>query len=195
MKTKIIFIFYLFTLTSVFPQSISNYQIITNLIDQSLFESTDSTDLDKELSLNIYLPQPLEILKPYITQKMIKYGYKLKSVTSENLQLSYSISEIKVEYGETFGNFFGELKTERTIILKGSYTKIKDGYIFEPKAFNISSIDTIGLNEFQNIENTTIPFTRGVPPSISVYTNLLEPIIVVGTLIATVILLFSVRSK
>jgi hypothetical protein len=126
---------------------------------------------------------------------MIKYGYKLKSVTSENLQLSYSISEIKVEYGETFGNFFGELKTERTIILKGSYTKIKDGYIFEPKAFNISNIDTIGLNEFQNIENPTIPFTRGVPPSISVYTNLLEPIIVVGTLIATVILLFSVRSK
>lgn len=179
----------------MFPQSISNYEIITRLIDQSLSEATNSFGADKEVSLNIYLPQPLEILKPYITQKMMTMGYQLKSAASENLQFTYSLSEVKVEYGETFGGFFGELKSERTISLKGTSSIMKNGIILEPNIFDLSTADTIGINEIQNIESQPIPFTQGVPPSISVYSNLLEPIIVVGTLIATVILLFTVRSK
>lgn len=179
----------------MFPQSISNYEIITRLIHQSLSEATNSFGADKEVSLNIYLPQPLEILKPYITQKMMTMGYQLKSAASENLQFTYSLSEVKVEYGETFGGFFGELKSERTISLKGTSSIMKNGIILEPNIFDLSTADTIGINEIQNIESQSIPFTQGVPPSISVYSNLLEPIIVVGTLIATVILLFTVRSK
>jgi hypothetical protein len=194
LKTKII-ILYLLILTSVYPQLNSNYEIITKLIDKSLAESTNSFVTEDEVLLSVFSPQPLEVLKPYIAQKMINMGYLVKSGTSGNLQLTYTILDVKVEYGEAFGSLFGELKTERTITLQGTSSIIKEGTVLEPRAFNLSNSDTVEINNIQSIENQTIPFTKGVPPSLSVYSNLLEPIIVVGTLIATVILLFTVRSK
>jgi len=65
------------------------------------------------------------------------------------------------------------------------------------KSFELNEIkkDTVNLSDLSEIENQNLPFTKGKVPSQPFFTGFWEPIIAVSTLILTVILLFTIRSK
>lgn len=77
----------------------------------------------------------------------------------------------------------------------GSYLIVKSNNMIQPFEYAAAKTDTIKLEEISALENQTLPFTQAKIPAQPLLTSLLEPIIVVGTLIVTVILLFTVRGK
>ncbi|MBM4171948.1 MAG: hypothetical protein FJ214_08790 [Ignavibacteria bacterium] len=181
----------------VFPQPKTNLQIIETLIEKSI-TSIDSlfSKNTQRLYLEYISPPSYLILKSNVLTSLVNNGYELKSESQEGISnVLYSISNVIVKYSESFKTgFFGSLITERTISLEGTVAVEKSNNLL-PSKFTYSYRDTINVDEISNVENDGIEFTKAPVPLPNIFSNLLEPIIVVGTLIVTIFLLFVVRSK
>jgi len=178
-------------------QSQSNLTIIHNLIHKSALKADSLNAHKKVIYLSVNTPYSLEILKPVIINSFTDIGYTLKSSKSEaDVEVNYILSSVKAEYTSAFlDGFFGSTRLERNI--STDYSLIitnKDGNI---KSFELNEIqkDTVNLSDLSEIENQNLPFTQSKVPSQPFLTGFWEPIIAVGTLILTVILLFTIRSK
>jgi hypothetical protein len=196
-KIILVFLFGIFII-QVFPQPKTNLQVIESLIENSI---TSIDSLLHKNTKNLYLEfassSSLSILKSNVMNAFVSHGYVLKSERHENvLLIQYSISNVSVNYSESFKTgFFGDLLSEREIMIEGVYTVQNSNNNLIPHKFNYSVRDTINADEIGNIENKNLDFTKAELPLPNIFSNLLEPIIVVGTLIVTIFLLFIVRSK
>ena len=147
--------------------------------------------------LSVNSPKSLEILKPIVIQSFTDIGYILKSSDREaDIEVNYILSSVKVEYASAFlEGFFGSTHLERNI--STDYSLIITNKDKTIKSFELNEIkkDTVNLSDLSEIENQNLPFTQSKVPSQPFLTGFWEPIIAVGTLILTVILLFTIRSK
>lgn len=168
-----------------------------NLIERSVIKADSLLGGKQTIILSVTTTQPLEILKPKVVQLFSERGYLIKMPGSEFVnQVNYVITSATVNYNNSFTDgFFGGVCLERKITLKGSIAFVKADQTIKPVEFTESLSDTVKLGDISTIENRSIPFTQGQVPSESLLSTFWEPIIVVGTLIGTVILLFTVRSK
>ena len=202
MKKKSLIISFLSLLISFssIAQTKTNLEVIYRLIDRSVSRA-DSILIPKQtINLSFTSSSALEVLKPKIFQTFNEHGYLLTSATIEsnesNSAVNYTVTSLKVEYRNPFSDgFFGGLLLEREISF--NYSLTITGTDKTIKSFNHieNQIDTIKLDEISGLENKTLPFTQSSIPSTPLLTNLWEPIIVVGTLIVTIVLLFSIRGK
>lgn len=197
MKTRLyLFLILLLSLSAnIYAQTETNLDLIYKLIDKSLV-GLDSAIGEKSIALSITTPQPLEILKPKIMKSFSDAGYILKPIGDSGILLNYNLIYAKVEYKNSFTNgLFSGALIEREISINGMLTVVSSNKVGNPVEFTKSATDTIQVDDIAKIENQSLPFTQAQIPSMPLLSNLWEPIVVVGTLIVTVILLFSVRSK
>lgn len=194
MKNISVLIIFFLTAYSVHTQPVKNLDIIHGLIDRSV-EKIDSS-FDKENTLvDVVLPSPLEILKSKIIESFNSKNIRTGNAEGKSI-LKYVLSDISVKYPETFRDgLFGEYLIVREISLTGSYYKFDSGEFSQPEYFSLTSKDTVSYSDASELENKVIPFTQSSIPAPSLLSNLIEPVIIVGTLITTVILLFTIRSK
>lgn len=199
MKTKLFLISILLFHTALFihAQTQSNLTEIHNLINKSAAKADSLIGNKGAIYLSVTLPQSLEILKPVIISSFTNLGHTLKSSSNETeIEVNYILSSAKVEYANAFlEGFFGSTYLERNISTDCSLTITgKDKTI---KSFELNEIkkDTVNLSDLSDIENQNLPFTRSKIPPQPFLSGFWEPIIAVGTLILTVILLFTIRSK
>lgn len=188
--------FFIFYNASAQTQPQKNYELIENLIRESVENiKSESSENIKEYSLKILLPSALENLKPAVINAFINKGIG-KAETDSNNSINYILENASVVYGESFRDgFFGEINTRREIIITGNhFLETTSGYTKAQK-FNLTFSDTIEVDSIPEIETKTLPFTCGEIPEAPVLSNLAEPIIVVGALIVTVILFFTVRGN
>ncbi len=199
MKTKLSIVSILFFIPILFlnAQTESNIDVVYNLIERSVIKADSLLGGKQTINLSVTTAPPLEILKPKVLQLFSNRGYLLKTSGNESvIPVNYAIASATVEYNNSFSDgFFSGIGLERKITLKGSFTIVKSDQIIKPVEFTESVTDTIKLDEISTLENRSIPFTQGEIPPQPLLSTFWEPIIVVGTLIVTVILLFTVRSK
>lgn len=199
MKTKLLIISFLFIVLNFYlnAQTQNNLDLINVLIDNSVARTDSLLGGKQTINLTVTTTQSLEILKPKILQAFNERGYLLKTSNAESgISVNYNLTSANVEYKNSYSDgFFGGIALERQITVNGSFTIIKLNHIIQPIGFAETRADTIKLDEIANLENRSIPFTQGQIPSQPLLSIFWEPIIVVGTLIVTVILLFTVRSK
>lgn len=106
--------------------------------------------------------------------------------------ISLSFDSASVKYPEMFRDgFLGTHLVKREVKLSGNYYSLNEGY----KPFSFSSVDTVRVDEVKNLEDESIPFTRGELPAEPFFSGLLEPAAAIGTAAAIIILYFTVRSK
>jgi hypothetical protein len=167
------------------------------MIHKSAVKADSLNAHKKTIYLSVNTPHSLEMLKPVIINSFTDLGCTLKSSKSEaDIEVDYILSSVRVEYTSAFlEGFFGSTQLERNI--SADYSLIitnKDGNI---KSFELNKIqkDTVNLSDLSEIENQNLPFTQSKVPSQPFLAGFWEPIIAVGTLILTVILLFTIRSK
>jgi hypothetical protein len=175
----------------------SNLTVIHNIIHKSATKADSIIAHKGSIYLSVSSPKSLEILKPIIIQSFADIGYSLKSSSADaDIEVDYILSSAKVEYPNAFlEGFFGSTQLERNISTDCSLLITnKDKTI---KSFELNEIkkDTVNLSDLSEIENQNLPFTKGKVPSQPFFTGFWEPIIAVSTLILTVILLFTIRSK
>ncbi len=167
------------------------------LIGKSIARADSLLGGKKTINLSVTTAQALDILKPSVLQAFNKGEFLLKTSDSESgISVNYNLISVNVQYKNSYSEgFFGDIAFEREVSVNGSFTIIKGNNVFSPVEFTETKLDTIKLDEIAIVENKSILFTQGQIPSQPLLSTFWEPILVVGTLIVTVILLFTVRSK
>jgi uncharacterized protein involved in outer membrane biogenesis len=196
-KTFIIFFALFVVPVLVTAQTKTNLEKFFQLIDNSVAKASDGIVKTDVLSLSVTGSASLELLKPKVTESFSRLGYKIKNENSADAaKVTYALNQVKVEYANAEKDgFFGDVVAKRIVTLSGIVSvSSPDGSI---KSFEVneSAKDTIAVDEIKNFEDSTVPFTQGNKPEVSFFSNLLEPVLVVGTLVTTIILLFTVRGK
>ncbi len=199
MKANRFVIYLLFFLSGAIlnAQTETNLNLIYKLVDGSINKADSLVGGKKSIVLTTTIPSSLEVLKPQVIKAFSNRGYDLK--VSSNMAepgVNYNLVFAKVEYKNSFADgLFGGARVERYISVNGFFTITKSNTINQPVEFTKTLKDTVSTGEISAIENQSLPFTQAPIPSMPLLSNLWEPIAVVGTLIITVILLFTVRSK
>jgi hypothetical protein len=181
----------------VCPQQKSNYDVLGGLIKKSVSQ-IDSVlgDSKKNMVVNLSVPQLLEQLKPELISSFNNNGFILKSENGKQQVLNFTLIDASINYKNPFTDgFFGDAMVEREAVLKGTYFSESQNGIGNPVNFSFTAIDTVNMDEISDLENKALPFTQGNIPPRPVLSSLLEPVIIVGSLVATVIILFTVRGK
>jgi len=182
---------------SSIAQTKTNLDVIYKLIDRSVLRADSILGTKQTINFSFTSSPILEVLKPKIFQTFNEHGYLLTSSTNEsNSALNFTVTSLKVEYRNPFSDgLFGGLLLEREISFNYSLTITRTDKTIKSFSYTENQIDTVKLNEISGLENQTLPFTQSSIPSTPLLSNLWEPIIVVGTLIVTIVLLFSIRGK
>jgi hypothetical protein len=186
----------LFSSFPVQAQSRPNMELISKILNNSVTKIDSVLGKSKTINLSLTVPQPLEILRSEIIQAFAEHGYTLKTPDGDGpVALEYTLFSVRVEYKNAFSDgLFGGTMLERVISVNSTIICRENKTVISSR-FKGEIADTVRLNEIGLLENPSLPFTQAPIPSLPFLSNLWEPIIVAGTLIVTVILLFTVRSK
>jgi len=191
----LIFLLVLFTHTSVYSQFRDNLSQIYFLADSSV---ADIVKNDKLNSLNYHIkliaPNNYDLIKNHVLFSFSKSGI---ADTTENNERSiiYAIDKAGVNYLNIFRDgWFGNYLLERKTFLKGSVRILALDNHFN-KEFYYSITDTVEYDHLSQLENSGLPFTKNKVPAEPFFSSLLEPLIAVGTVVVTILLLFNVRSN
>ncbi len=178
-------------------QTKTNLDVFKTLVDSSVAEAlAELSHSQKDIHLDLKIGSAYSIFEDqfYRSIQSRKKTVISASNSSENIELSWSIENAAVDYGEVFRDgFLGNHLTERKIFLSGSY-RIQDNEI-KIKDFYFQNIDTVKFDEIRTIENSSYPITKGEIPSEPFLSNLFEPIVAITTAAVVIALFFSVRSK
>lgn len=172
----------------------TNLDIYQKLISQSI-KQIDSLVNNKIINLEIILPSSYLSLKPYIASTFSDNGFILSDNPKGNF-LIYSLTDLSVDYQNLESiNFFDDDKLIRKISIGGQLIFISDNLLSKSFSIKQNYVDTIKLSDLESLENKLYPFTQGKIPEQPLLKNLIQPVIIIGVLISTVILFFTVRSR
>jgi hypothetical protein len=109
----------------------------------------------------------------------------------------FGIEQIGVSYEDVRRTWiFGEQVMDRTVRLAGTVKFVEQGTgaILFSRPFATTFRDTISVVGAETLESPGIPATHGVAPASGLFSSLVEPIVLVGSVAVAVYLLFSVRN-
>lgn len=197
MNFKIIILFFFLACSLLAAQSKTNLEMINGLIDSSAIQVSSSiTNLDYMYNLNINSIEEYDDLNQTILTSLVRKGVKLSLDSSEVNKINYSLTQVRVEYSDLFRDgLFGDYLLERNFILIGEYSIQNNSAVTDADVFNYSVKDTISYDDFFFVENNSQPFTKGKVPDAPFFPSILEPVVAITTVVVSVILFFSVRSK
>lgn len=182
--------------SSIYSQAKTNLDLIYELLENSVLK-TESLLNNRNFAFHFVYksPESFSFLKTNLISYYLRNGITLKESDSCDAKLEHTVKNIKVEYSNPFKDgFFGDLLVERTIYLDANLL-LSDKTGINTFDLSNSIKDTVAIANIDQIENPNVEFTKATIPELPFFSNLLEPIIVVGTLIVTIVLFFTVRSK
>jgi hypothetical protein len=148
-----------------------------------------------KINLSLTLGNAYSIFNNQIISTLIKENKSILNSSMRNVvKVNYVIDAAELKYGEMFRDgFLGEEMIPRTFKLRGNYL-IKNNEA-TVKKFEFEYADTIHVDEINDVENLSYPFTRSDVPAEPFFSNIWEPVIAIGSAAIAVYLFFSVRSK
>jgi len=191
-----LYLFILLSSAAVNAQADDNITIFSKLLLKSVTKIDSAYNLNHKFGVKIFVPEKLKQLEPNLISAFKSGGYAVNPQSEKSGLINYALIDAGVVYKNSFmDGIFGDVIVEREIKLNGAFFLESSDGVESPVYFNLTNIDSVRTDDINNLENKSIPFTQGEIPPAPVLSNLIEPIIIVGTLITTVILLFTVRSK
>jgi len=109
----------------------------------------------------------------------------------------FGVEEIGVTYANARRTWvFGEQVMDRTVLLGGTVKIVEQGSgaILLARSFATAVHDTVPVVGIESLESPGIPATHSAPPSAGLFSSLVEPIVLIGSVAVAVYLLFSVRN-
>lgn len=196
-KKSLRFLFFIILFQpSIYSQSVSNLEKFYALVDSASNLLIKDLGDAKKVSLELNLGIDYSIFANQVRGKLLKAGKEIISSgsTLENVAtINFVVDNSIVEYSEPEKDgIFGDFLTERTIKLLGNYYISTNQQV---KDFNLTTKDTINVEDVEIIEDRSYPFTQGELPAEPFFSSILEPVVAISAAAVTVILFFSVRSK
>ena len=193
---KIVALFFI-SYSLIYGQEKTNLEIINELVDSSISKiDVDLGDLNFRCKLNINSPNEYFLLNQRVVSSLARTEIKIDKDSSTANAINYSLTNVGVEYSNLFKDgLFGNYLMERKIILSGYFSIQKMTVISNADNFNYTVTDTISYDNYNNLENISLPFTKGKAPEPPFLPSILEPVVAITTVVISVILFFSVRTK
>lgn len=196
LNKKIIFFFFILC-QLLFAQTKTNLELINELIDSSSSQIAEKlTESNSKYELNISSPKEFKELNHRIVTSFAINKINIDLDSTVEHKINYSLSKVSVQYSDLFKDgLFGDYLMERKVFLSGDYSIRKSSEILAADIFNYTATDTISYDKYSFAENNSLPFTKGNNPDAPFFPSILEPVVAITTVVVSVILFFSVRTK
>ena len=195
-KFSLILFFVLPLQTSTYSQTTSNLDQFYTLIDSASNNLLKDLGDTKKVNLELNFGTDYSVFANQVRGKLLRNGIQLIGENSDDknfVRVNFVVDNSFVGYSDPEKDgIFGDFFTERTVELSGNYFISNNPQV---KEFKLTAKDTINVEEVENVENRSYPFTQGDLPPEPFFSSLLEPIVAIGAAAVTVFLLFTVRSK
>ncbi|MFZ6032892.1 MAG: hypothetical protein ACOYVE_06235 [Melioribacter sp.] len=187
---KKILILFLFAGASNY--SFSQDKIIDKLIDAALKEQASLISTMHDYNLIISLPRKLEGLRPYLLD-YFQNNFDYENVGGKN-KVILVINDASASYSLIERGFFTDDFLERKLNMHGMLVYPNESG-FGNSLFSGSVTDTLLYDDYAVNDLMKLPVEQGELPDKTKLKDLLQPVLIVATLITSVILLFTVRSN
>lgn len=194
---RFLFVLLLFQ-TAVYSQTISNsnldqfYTLIDTATNQLIKDLVDTKKVNLELNFGV----DYSVFANKVRGNLLRSGVQLIGDNSEEqnfVRVNFVVDKSFVGYSEPEKDgILDDFFTQRTLELSGNYFISNQSQV---KDFKLTVVDTINVENVEEVENRSYPFTQGELPPEPFFSSLLEPIVAIGAAAVVVILFFSVRSK
>ncbi|HET54786.1 MAG TPA: hypothetical protein ENN33_06165 [Ignavibacteria bacterium] len=174
----------------------SNLDIIYDLIEENVNQILLKLPHDVTLKeVEFISPKEYENLENRFLHTLNNKGiFRTDSVHS--FSLKYSLDQIGVLYSEPFrGSLLSDYEVERKIFLSSTFALGINNHVKHSEIIETEFSDTLYYSDIKIVETPNLSITHGTKPSEPLFESLLEPVIAIGVVIVTIILLFTVRSK
>ena len=192
---RFLFIFLLFQ-TSANSQTISNLDQFYTLIDSATDQLINDLGDVKKINLELNFGVDYSVFANKVRGNLLRSGVQLIGDNSEDqnfVRVNFVVDNSFVGYSEPEKDgIFGDFFTQRTLELSGNYFISNQSQV---KDYKLTVVDTVNVEDVQELENRSYPFTQGELPPEPFFSSLLEPIVAIGAAATVIILFFSVRSK
>jgi len=183
---------------SAYSQSPTNLEVFYSLTDSLTGKITNEIPAEqKRILLTLNLGESYSLFANQLKSGFTNRGKQIIDIPPDEIniqQVNIVLENANVEYGKMFRDgWFGSYYVERVCIIKGNYLQSFSSN--GKQDFEISFSDTVLVDDIENLENNSFPFTKGVLPAEPFLSGLAESIIAVVTAAAAVILFFTIRSK
>ena len=192
---RFLFILLLFQ-TSANSQTISNLDQFYTLIDTATNQLINDLGDVKKINLELNFGVDYSVFANKVRGNLLRSGVQLIGDNSEDqnfVRVNFVVDNSFVGYSEPEKDgIFGDFYTQRTLELSGNYFISNQSQV---KDYKLTVVDTVNVENVQELENRSYPFTQGELPPEPFFSSLLEPIVAIGAAATVIILFFSVRSK
>lgn len=195
-RTKFITILSFFAaLNFIAAQPKSNLDLIYELIENNVQKLVSELPHEIEpLQFEYSSPPEYQSFENRFIYHLNEMGYL--SELKDTPELKYSLDQIGVLYSEPFRDgLLGDYKIERRVFLNGTFTLGTGNRVIKTNIVESTYRDTVFYSEIDAIESRNLTVTQGTKPPEPLFESLLEPVIAVGAVVVSIILLFTVRSK
>jgi hypothetical protein len=136
-------------------------------------------------------------VRPSIVSALTEKKLTVLGETGGRYTAEFGVSDAGVRYGETFSSgLFAESVVAREVFLGLHVTVMQrvGGNIVYTRMISQTATDTLPVASIPDVENPNLSFTQGRVPEEGLFSSLLEPIVILGSIAVAVFLLFHVRS-
>ena len=151
---------------------------------------------EKKVKLELNLGVDYSVFANKVRGNLLRNGFQLVGENSEEqgfVRINFVVDNSFVGYTEPEKDgIFGDFFTQRTVELSGNYFISNQSDIQD---FKLTVKDTINVEDVEEVENRSYPFTQGELPPEPFFSSILEPVVAIGAAAVVIILFFSVRSK
>lgn len=182
---------------SLSGQTITNLNYFNSFVDSTINELSADLDKGESLFLNFECKKGEAYFLKLIQALLSRKGANLVFEGNKaDFFLNYKVEEAEVTYPEMIKDgILADYSVKRELNYSGFFSLNSRNKSIAAKAFSFSLADTVGYGEINRIENPVLDFTKAELPEEPLWESLLEPAIAIGTIIVTVVLLFTVRSN
>lgn len=173
----------------------TNLEVCFSLVDKSADDIVLAENLKDEINLDFSAPAEFDFFKGRLISRLNeKHGIKFNGA-GDSRKLEYFLENMEVKYTDLFKDgLFGDYYLEREVNIRGNYLMSDQGNIRTQK-FNSSVKDTVLYDKISDLETASLPFTKSDVPEEPFWESLVEPVVVIGGAVISVILFFTVRSN
>ena len=175
----------------------SNIFLLTQCADSSVMDLADGQFKNQKIFIEYNSKIGESYFLNILQTKLTDSGAEIVFNRSKSDQaIIYNLLDASIEYEKVLKEgFLDDYFVERKTIYEGKYKVIKNYQLIEEKDFNYSLVDTVKYDQVRSIENFDYDFAKGKIPDESFWDSFLEPFVAIGTIVLTIILLFTVRSN
>lgn len=180
----------------VFAQPKTNLDIIYNLIEKNITQVLMKLPNEvRPFTFEYRSPEEYGSLEGHYIHNFSNKNL-LKKDSSDGGMLKYSLDQIGIKYSEPFrSSLLGDYKVKRKIFLNANLAFGYDDKVKRSEIVESQYSDTLYYSDIDKVEIANLSITQGTKPPEPLFESLLEPVIAVGAVLVTIILLFTVRSK